>query len=140
MFFHKAHSHCASKANSDQASTAGDLTGRDDVKLDNIEKMANSKSLFISFNLAPTFYMSIVTKIQLKFFIPKEKRLADKIRLRYMQLSYEKILLWPLAAMVHIRVDEDVKFQAAKTLGSMGLSISDAMRAFLIRVVANVGM
>lgn len=39
--------------------------------------------------------------------------------------------------MVHVRVDENVKAQATETLASMGLTISDAVRVFLIRVVAD---
>lgn len=39
--------------------------------------------------------------------------------------------------MVHVRVDENVKAQAAETLASMGLTISDAIRVFLTRVVAD---
>ena len=38
--------------------------------------------------------------------------------------------------MVHVWVDEHVKSQAAETLSAMGLSISDAIRVFLTRVVA----
>jgi DNA-damage-inducible protein J len=38
--------------------------------------------------------------------------------------------------MVHVRVDEKMKAQAAETLEAMGLSISDAVRVFLKRVVA----
>ena len=38
--------------------------------------------------------------------------------------------------MVHIRVDETLKTQAADTLATMGLSLSDAVRVFLTRVVA----
>ncbi len=38
--------------------------------------------------------------------------------------------------MVHIRVDEQVKAQATETLAAMGLSVSDAVRVFLMRVVA----
>jgi len=38
--------------------------------------------------------------------------------------------------MVHIRIDEQVKTQATKTLAAMGLSVSDAVRVFLMRVVA----
>ncbi len=39
-------------------------------------------------------------------------------------------------AMVHVRVDEQVKAQAAETLGKMGLSVSDAVRVFLTRIAA----
>lgn len=39
--------------------------------------------------------------------------------------------------MIHVRVDENLKTQAAETLASMGLSVSDAIRVFLTRVVAD---
>ncbi|HQT82227.1 MAG: type II toxin-antitoxin system RelB/DinJ family antitoxin [Betaproteobacteria bacterium] len=39
--------------------------------------------------------------------------------------------------MVHVRVDENVKAQANETLASMGLTISDAIRVFLTRIVAD---
>ncbi|MDR6585244.1 type II toxin-antitoxin system antitoxin, RelB/DinJ family [Herbaspirillum sp. BH-1] len=39
--------------------------------------------------------------------------------------------------MVHVRVDENLKAQAAETLASMGLTVSDAIRVFLTRVVAD---
>lgn len=38
--------------------------------------------------------------------------------------------------MVHVRVDEQVKAQATETLAAMGLSVSDAVRVFLMRVAA----
>ena len=37
--------------------------------------------------------------------------------------------------MVHVRVDEKIKAQATETLAAMGLSVSDAVRVFLTRVV-----
>jgi DNA-damage-inducible protein J len=43
-------------------------------------------------------------------------------------------------AMIHVRVDEEVKTQAAETLALMGLSVSDAVRVFLKRVVAEKAM
>lgn len=39
--------------------------------------------------------------------------------------------------MVHVRLDEGIKAQATETLASMGLSVSDAVRVFLTRVVAD---
>lgn len=39
--------------------------------------------------------------------------------------------------MVHVRVNEQVKAQATETLAAMGLSVSDAVRVFLMRVVAD---
>jgi DNA-damage-inducible protein J len=42
--------------------------------------------------------------------------------------------------MVHVRVDEQIKTQAAETLAAMGLSISDAVRVLLMRVVAEKQM
>jgi len=40
------------------------------------------------------------------------------------------------ASMVHIRVDEKVKAKAAKTLASMGLTVSDAVRLLLTRIAS----
>jgi DNA-damage-inducible protein J len=39
--------------------------------------------------------------------------------------------------MIHVRIDEKVKKEAAQTLEDMGLSVSDAVRVFLKRVVAD---
>jgi DNA-damage-inducible protein J len=38
--------------------------------------------------------------------------------------------------MVHVRIDQRVKDKAAKTLATMGLSVSDAVRILLVRVAA----
>jgi len=40
-------------------------------------------------------------------------------------------------SMLHVRVDDETKEQATAALGAMGLSISDAVRLFLRRVVAD---
>jgi len=37
--------------------------------------------------------------------------------------------------MIHVRVDDETKERAAEALDSMGLSLSDAVRLFLRRVV-----
>ena len=37
--------------------------------------------------------------------------------------------------MVHVRVDERTKQRATKTLAAMGMSVSDAVRMLLVRVV-----
>ncbi len=37
--------------------------------------------------------------------------------------------------MLHIRVDDDIKDQATQALAAMGLSMSEAVRLFLHRVV-----
>ena len=42
--------------------------------------------------------------------------------------------------MVHVRVDETIKTQATETLAAMGLSVSDAVRVFLMRVIAEQQM
>ncbi len=41
-----------------------------------------------------------------------------------------------ITTMVHVRVDEQIKAQAAETLAAMGLTVSDAVRVFLTLVVA----
>jgi DNA-damage-inducible protein J len=38
--------------------------------------------------------------------------------------------------MVHIRVDQETKRMAARTLAAMGISMSDAVRMLLLRVAA----
>lgn len=46
----------------------------------------------------------------------------------------------PATTMVHVRVDEQLKVQATEILASMGLSVSDAVRVFLMRIVADKQM
>ena len=45
-----------------------------------------------------------------------------------------------MSTMIHVRVDEGLKDQAAETLELMGLSLSDAVRVFLKRIVAEKGL
>ncbi len=40
------------------------------------------------------------------------------------------------SSMLHIRVDDMIKHQATETLASFGMSVSDAVRLFLQRVIA----
>ena len=40
----------------------------------------------------------------------------------------------PTTTMVHVRIDDRIKEQAAAALAEMGLSLSDAVRVFLTRV------
>lgn len=51
--------------------------------------------------------------------------------------SQQDVIMAVTTTMVHVRVDEKVKAQAAETLASMGLTVSDAIRVFLHRVVAD---
>ena len=39
------------------------------------------------------------------------------------------------STMLHVRVDEEIKTQASEALAAMGLSVSDAVRILLKRVV-----
>lgn len=41
----------------------------------------------------------------------------------------------PNSTMLHVRVDEEIKAQASEALAAMGLSVSDAVRILLKRVV-----
>lgn len=43
-------------------------------------------------------------------------------------------------SMLHIRVDEKLKADAAETLANIGLSVSDAVRIFLTRVTKEGGL
>jgi DNA-damage-inducible protein J len=47
-----------------------------------------------------------------------------------------KVVVMATTTMVHVRVDEQVKAQAAEALAAMGLTVSDAVRVFLTRVAA----
>ena len=40
-------------------------------------------------------------------------------------------------SMVHVRVNREIKEQAGETLAAMGMTVSDAVRMFLTRVVAD---
>jgi DNA-damage-inducible protein J len=51
-------------------------------------------------------------------------------------LYLSEALPFMATTMVHIRVEEKVKEQAAKTLAAMGMSVSDAVRILLVRVAA----
>ncbi|HLA34125.1 MAG TPA: type II toxin-antitoxin system RelB/DinJ family antitoxin [Rhodocyclaceae bacterium] len=55
-------------------------------------------------------------------------------------ISTEKETAMATTAMVHVRVDEQIKAQATETLAAMGLTVSDAVRVFLMRVVADKQM
>ncbi|MEI6335235.1 MAG: type II toxin-antitoxin system RelB/DinJ family antitoxin [Methylococcaceae bacterium] len=39
--------------------------------------------------------------------------------------------------MLHVRIDDETKAQATQTLAAMGLTVSDAVRLFLHRVVVD---
>jgi DNA-damage-inducible protein J len=54
----------------------------------------------------------------------------------YLNLNCQEEIM-ATTTMVHVRVDENIKAQATETLASMGLSVSDAVRVFLARVVAD---
>ena len=41
------------------------------------------------------------------------------------------------SSMVHVRVDDDIKERATAALEAMGMSVSDAVRLFLRRVVTD---
>jgi DNA-damage-inducible protein J len=41
------------------------------------------------------------------------------------------------SSMLHVRVDDEIKTQATEALASMGLSVSDAVRILLKRVVSD---
>ena len=57
-----------------------------------------------------------------------------------MYYEFKQEVAMAATAMIHVRVEEEVKAQAAETLASMGLSVSDAVRVFLKRVVAEKAM
>jgi DNA-damage-inducible protein J len=52
-----------------------------------------------------------------------------------MQNCVKGNLVMAQTSMLHIRVDDEIKVQASEALASMGLSVSDAVRILLKRVV-----
>lgn len=46
----------------------------------------------------------------------------------------------PTTTMVHIRLNDEIKMQATEALEAMGLTVSDAVRAFLTRVAVEKRM
>jgi DNA-damage-inducible protein J len=57
--------------------------------------------------------------------------------LRYNVSQAKEEIIMATTTMVHVLIDEKLKEQAAETLASMGLTVSDAVRVFLTRVVAD---
>jgi DNA-damage-inducible protein J len=55
----------------------------------------------------------------------------------YLNWAQQEATMAATTTMVHVRVDENIKAQATQTLASMGLTVSDAVRVFLTRVVAD---
>lgn len=45
----------------------------------------------------------------------------------------------PQTSMLHIRVDDDIKEEATQTLAAVGMTMSEAVRYFLHRVVVEQG-
>ena len=43
----------------------------------------------------------------------------------------------PTSSMLHVRIDDETKARASEVLNAMGLSVSDAVRILLRRVVAD---
>jgi len=50
-------------------------------------------------------------------------------------LSETEVLIMAHSSMLHVRVDDEIKAQASEALAAMGLSVSDAVRILLKRVV-----
>ena len=47
------------------------------------------------------------------------------------------VFVMPRSSMLHVRVDDETKARASEALKAMGLSVSDAVRILLRRVVAD---
>lgn len=55
----------------------------------------------------------------------------------YLNFNLQEAIMAATTTMVHVRVDENLKAQAAQTLALMGLTVSDAIRVFLTRIVTD---
>lgn len=54
-----------------------------------------------------------------------------------LSIAIHTALMNARTSMLHVRIDDDTKEQATEALEAMGLSVSDAVRLFLKRVVAD---
>ena len=54
------------------------------------------------------------------------------------QMRYKSVgnIMTSQTSMLHVRIDDETKLQAQQALKAMGLSVSDAVRIFLTRVIA----
>jgi DNA-damage-inducible protein J len=52
-------------------------------------------------------------------------------------IGLQEVLTMPQSTMLHIRVEDEIKEQASEALAAMGLSMSDAVRILLKRVVSD---
>jgi DNA-damage-inducible protein J len=59
------------------------------------------------------------------------------IEIQRISVFYQGDNMAATTATVHVRVDEKIKAQATETLSAMGLTVSDVVRVFLTRVVAD---
>jgi DNA-damage-inducible protein J len=57
---------------------------------------------------------------------------------RYIIAKTEDLIM-AHSTMLHVRVDDEIKTQASEALAAMGLSVSDAVRILLKRVVSDQG-
>lgn len=59
-------------------------------------------------------------------------------QLRYrMQIQFRGLTMAAQTSMLHVRVDDETKAQATEALAALGMSVSDAVRLFLRRVVVD---
>jgi DNA-damage-inducible protein J len=54
--------------------------------------------------------------------------------MRYIAILSKEITMPTQTSMLHVRIDDELKTQAAETLAKFGLTVSDAVRILLTRV------
>jgi DNA-damage-inducible protein J len=69
--------------------------------------------------------------------IPHGKIIIARSKILRYNVSQKKESNMATTAMLHVRIDQQIKEQATETLAAIGLSVSDAVRVFLMRVVAD---
>lgn len=76
--------------------------------------------------------------ISICYFVIKKASVLFIICYHKSQMRYKSVgnIMTSQTSMLHVRIDDETKLQAQQALKAMGLSVSDAVRIFLTRVVA----
>ncbi len=78
----------------------------------------------------------------LVMWLDRQMAIANVSQMRYVGSvpSFREIRMPAQTSMLHVRVDDQLKTQAAAALSEVGLTLSDAVRILLTRVAAEGGL
>jgi len=91
----------------------------------------------MSFGNFQSFLKLTMTEELCKIALKNSTSVASVSQLRYTKNTVEGYRIMSSSTrMIHVRVDDKIKVQASETLEAMGLSVSEAVRLFLYKVVS----